>query len=149
MNRIVVAVNAASLAIVKSILHLTDNIHPDIHVGSSLLDGLCATAKAVPTEISVTICKARLASGESSKDPLVGVIKYIIVLAELLIVGVRAVGAFVHLSLRFSAETGKRAPIVVVGVNVVVVSDGIAESVNGQSSITRKTLGAGGHKKGA
>jgi hypothetical protein len=40
-DRIVVAVNAFNLAVIKGILKFAKDIHPNIHVSGSLLGGLC------------------------------------------------------------------------------------------------------------
>lgn len=108
-------------------------------MNETLLNRLtCATGFTVRAEVSIAIVEACLASRESSQYPLIAVIECSIVLAEFLVVRVRAGGAVIHLLLCFSAEASKGTSIVVVRVDIVVICDLISESVNRQSSIARK-----------
>lgn len=139
MDRIVIAVDATVLAIIEGILHLSDDIHPDIHVSGSLLDGLRAAGERIGAKVGIAIREGCLSSGESGKHPLVGVIKFTVVVIELLEVNVGAVFTLVHLGLGISTETGKGTSVLVVLVNVVVVRNRGSESINRKGSIARET----------
>jgi len=57
MNSILVTVVNVTLyiAVINSILKLTDDIHPNTHVSSSLLECLSASDEIIRSEVSVTI----------------------------------------------------------------------------------------------
>mmetsp|Transcript_10763 Transcript_10763/g.17201 ORF Transcript_10763/g.17201 Transcript_10763/m.17201 type:complete len:233 (+) Transcript_10763:419-1117(+) len=98
MDGVIIAVfnGTVRLAIIKRIFQLPNDIHPDVHVGSAFLDCLASTSKTVGTEVSIAIGKACRSSIESCHHPLVCVIKLTIVLVELFVSNVGAVGAIMH-----------------------------------------------------
>jgi len=73
VNRIVVAVDASSLAVIKGILELSDNVHEDIEVRRSLFDDLLFSVHSVLREVGISVLEAGLVSGEGSSHPVVGI----------------------------------------------------------------------------
>jgi len=122
MNSILVTVVNVTLyiAVINSILKLTDDIHPNTHVSSSLLDSLSTSCIAVSIEVSVTVGERSRGSLKRSVNPLVSVVKLPIVVVELLKVLVWAPRTVIkHLRLCRSAESLDGTSILVVTIDAI------------------------------
>lgn len=121
---------AGFLAIIKGVFHLTDDVHPDVHVSGSLLDDLFPSFESVKSKVVVEVSELSGLSREGGQNNLVGIVVFSIVVVESFVCFVRAVGALCHLTLGAGGEALDGSFGNVVGLWVVAVADRL--SANGQ-----------------
>mmetsp|Transcript_12623 Transcript_12623/g.21384 ORF Transcript_12623/g.21384 Transcript_12623/m.21384 type:complete len:228 (+) Transcript_12623:531-1214(+) len=123
MDRVIVAVDASPLAVVKSIFKLANGVHPHIHVCGSLLDDLFSSLHSILREVGITIGERSPSTLEGGIDPLISVVGCSVVLAEVLKVSVWSTRSILQLILQLSRESGNSSSILIlrrccVGVSV-------------------------------
>mmetsp|Transcript_10295 Transcript_10295/g.20306 ORF Transcript_10295/g.20306 Transcript_10295/m.20306 type:complete len:207 (+) Transcript_10295:222-842(+) len=125
MDRVVVAVfdGAVFLAVIESVFHFADDVHPNNHVSGSLLDDLFLSIVLVEAEIIVEIGEIGFFTGKGSQYNLVGVVMNSVVFVKFVVHAVRAVITFVHLLLGGGGESCHGSLGNIVGGNVVRVVD--------------------------
>mmetsp|Transcript_26876 Transcript_26876/g.48760 ORF Transcript_26876/g.48760 Transcript_26876/m.48760 type:complete len:202 (+) Transcript_26876:852-1457(+) len=147
MDSVVIVAKAPKLAVIQSILELTDDIHENIQINSSLLDGLLPSFQAVLGEVRTTSVECSPLPFECSLDPLVGVVACAIVIVKVHEIRVwAALAVRLHLLFGSSRKPGNGAICPVISRNVVNVS--MFSSIDAQNTISLKaSVGHGIHQR--
>mmetsp|Transcript_29032 Transcript_29032/g.60474 ORF Transcript_29032/g.60474 Transcript_29032/m.60474 type:complete len:285 (+) Transcript_29032:557-1411(+) len=137
MYRVVIVGKTLTFTVVQSILELTDDIHENIKVYSSLLDGLIPSFQVVLGEVRATSVECSPPPFEGGLDPLVGVIVCAIVIVKVHEIGVWAsLAAIPHLRFSSGRKPSNGAISLVISRNIVYVR--LFFSVDGQNTISHK-----------
>mmetsp|Transcript_26236 Transcript_26236/g.36976 ORF Transcript_26236/g.36976 Transcript_26236/m.36976 type:complete len:293 (+) Transcript_26236:460-1338(+) len=125
MYRIVVALNATYLAVIKGVFKLAEDVHPYIHVCCTFLDDFSLARNVIQSEVRITICKLCPDSIESSSHPLICIIIHSIVRVELFKIDISF-----HLVFSTGTKTLDSPSIVVVSLNGISVTVSIRSNFN-------------------
>mmetsp|Transcript_5181 Transcript_5181/g.10960 ORF Transcript_5181/g.10960 Transcript_5181/m.10960 type:complete len:267 (+) Transcript_5181:515-1315(+) len=117
---------ACNIAIIDGIAQFANNVHECVHVCCTLLHGLTSSNETKLGEIGVAVArKGSCRPGRSGLDPIIGVLKVLVVVVEGGVLRVRTAGAsvfgVVHLLLGPKGEAGDRPSIQIFFFDIVVV----------------------------